>query len=121
MTSNVQEQVWTWVNDGNEYFYDKNEWVRVRVEDERWNDISPSPPSERGNESIVERKSPYSITVSLLPLWGTACAQECRLRCRSPDLGLLNGGRHQVLFPCEISTDTLFDRIVNDQGYARIG
>ena len=65
--SNVQEQVWTWVNDGDEYFYDKNEWVRVRVEDEQWIDISPSPPSERGHESIAERKSPYSITVSTPP------------------------------------------------------
>ena len=68
LNSNVQEQVWTWVNDGDEYFYDKNEWVRVRVEDEQWIDISPSPPSERGNESIAERKSPYSITVSTPPL-----------------------------------------------------
>ena len=64
----MQEQVWTWVNDGDEYFYDKNEWVRVRVEGEQWTDISPSPPSERGNESIIERKSPYSITVSAPPL-----------------------------------------------------
>lgn len=67
--SNVQEQVWTWVNDGDEYFYDKNEWVRVRVEDEQWNDISPSAPSERGNEVAAERKSPYSITVSVLSLF----------------------------------------------------
>ncbi|CAD6593203.1 MAG: DNA-directed RNA polymerase III subunit rpc25 [Alectoria sarmentosa] len=67
--SNVQEQVWTWVNDGDEYFYDKNEWVRVRVEDEQWNDISPSAPSERDSESAAERKSPYSITVSALSLF----------------------------------------------------
>ena len=67
-SSNVQEQVWTWVNDDDEYFYDKNEWVRVRVEEEQWNDISPSPPSERGNESMTERRSPYSITVGVLPL-----------------------------------------------------
>ena len=57
------------MNDGDEYFYDKNEWVRVRVEDEQWVDISPSPPSERGSESTGDRKSPYSITVSALPLW----------------------------------------------------
>lgn len=69
MSSNAQEQVWTWVNDGDEYFYDKNEWVRVRVEDEQWNDISPSPPSERGNESTRERKSPYIVTVSAPLLW----------------------------------------------------
>ena len=56
------------MNDGDEYFYDKNEWVRVRVEDEQWIDISPSPPPERGNELRAERKSPYSMTVSVLPL-----------------------------------------------------
>ncbi|KAL9134128.1 MAG: hypothetical protein Q9175_004689 [Cornicularia normoerica] len=65
ISSNVQEQVWTWANDGEEYFYDKNEWVLVRVEDEQWNDISPSPPSERRTESTTERKSPYSITASM--------------------------------------------------------
>ena len=57
------------MNDSDEYFYDKNEWVRVRVEDEQWNDISPSPPSEGGNESTTERRSPYSITVSAMPIW----------------------------------------------------
>lgn len=62
--SNVQEQVWTWVNEGDEYFYDKLEWVRIRVEDEHWHDLTPVAPSERGSESAAERKSPYSITVS---------------------------------------------------------
>ena len=52
-----------WLNDGDEYFYDKNEWVRVRIEDEHWNDLSPIAPSERGSEATEERKSPYSITV----------------------------------------------------------
>ncbi len=61
--SNVQEQVWTWVNEGDEYFYDKLEWVRIRVEDEHWHDLTPVAPSERGSESAAERKSPYSITV----------------------------------------------------------
>lgn len=67
--SNAQEQVWTWVNEGDEYFYDKNEWVRVRVEDEQWNDVSPSAPSGQGDESTTEQKSPYSITVGALPPW----------------------------------------------------
>ena len=61
--SNVQEQVWTWVNEGDEYFYDKLEWVRIRVEDEHWHDLTPVAPSERASESAAERKSPYSITV----------------------------------------------------------
>lgn len=52
------------MNDGDEYFYDKLEWVRVRVEEEHWNDLSPVAPPERGNETAAERKSPYSITVS---------------------------------------------------------
>ena len=61
--SNVQEQVWTWVNEGDEYFYDKLEWIRIRVEEEHWHDLTPVAPSERGSESAAERKSPYSITV----------------------------------------------------------
>lgn len=68
--SNVQEQAWTWMNDGNEYFYDKLEWVRVRVEGEHWNDLSPVAPSARGGETAAERKSPYSITVSFLRPYG---------------------------------------------------
>lgn len=66
-SSNVQEQVWTWLNEGDEYFYDKLEWVRVRVEDEHWTDLSPVAPSERGTETVTTRKSPYSITVSNNP------------------------------------------------------
>ncbi|KAK4696414.1 DNA-directed RNA polymerase III subunit RPC8, partial [Lecanoromycetidae sp. Uapishka_2] len=66
-SSNVQEQVWTWSNEGDEYYYDKLEWVRIRVEDEHWNDLSPVAPSERGTETAAERKSPYSITSGLGP------------------------------------------------------
>ena len=51
------------MNDGDEYFYDKLEWVRFRVEEEQWNDLSPVAPSERGSEAVTERKSPFSITV----------------------------------------------------------
>ena len=51
------------MNDGDEYFYDKLEWVRVRVEAETWSDLSPVSPAERTAETIMERKSPYTITV----------------------------------------------------------
>ena len=61
--SNVQEQVWTWMSEGNEYFYDKHEWVRVRIEEEHWNDLSPIAPSDRDAETAEERKSPYSLIV----------------------------------------------------------
>lgn len=52
------------MNDGQEYFFDRLDWVRVRVEEEHWNDQSPLAPSERGIDTEIVRKSPYSITVS---------------------------------------------------------
>lgn len=68
------------MNDGDEYFYDKLEWVRVRVEEEYWNDLSPVAPSERGNESVTERKSPYSIAVSVPAILERNNAHTGRLR-----------------------------------------
>lgn len=65
--SNIHEQCWIWPNEGQEYFYDKHEWVRFRVEQEHWHDLSPLAPSERESASLLERKSPYSITVSQPP------------------------------------------------------
>ena len=52
------------MNEGDEYFYDKLEWVRIRIEEEHWSDLSPVAPSERDNETVEERRSPYSLTVS---------------------------------------------------------
>ena len=52
-----------WNNDGAEYFYDRNEWVRIRIEQEHWHDQSPTSPFEREAETVTERKSPYSIVV----------------------------------------------------------
>ncbi|MCJ1314510.1 DNA-directed RNA polymerase III subunit rpc25 [Agyrium rufum] len=64
---NDQEQCWVWNNEGAEYFYDRNEWVRVRVEQEHWHEQAPLPPSEREEAmSNTERKSPYSITASMM-------------------------------------------------------
>jgi DNA-directed RNA polymerase III subunit RPC8 len=63
--SNVQEQCWVWPSAGQEYFYDKHEWVRIRVEQEHWHDLSPVAPSERETAAALERKSPYSITVGI--------------------------------------------------------
>ena len=65
--SNVQEQAWNWINDGDEYFYDKHDWVRVRVEEEHWTDLSPMAPSERDAEAVSERPCPYRITVYRSP------------------------------------------------------
>lgn len=63
ISSNAQEQCWVWNNDGIEYFYDKYEWVRVRVEQEQWHDQSPVAPAERESVAAQERISPFSITV----------------------------------------------------------
>jgi len=64
--SNAQEQCWVWNNEGTEYFYDKHEWVRVRVEQEHWHDQSPVAPAERESAAAQERISPFSITVCAL-------------------------------------------------------
>ncbi|KAL9585666.1 MAG: hypothetical protein Q9212_001403 [Teloschistes hypoglaucus] len=64
-TFNDLEQCWIWSNEGQEYFYDKTEWVRFRVEQEHWTDLAPVAPSERDSAAMAERKSPYSIT----PQW----------------------------------------------------
>ncbi|KAL8663771.1 MAG: hypothetical protein Q9202_003585 [Teloschistes flavicans] len=61
-TFNGQEQCWVWSNEGQEYFYDKTDWVRFRVEQEHWTDLAPVAPSERDTAAMAERKSPYSIT-----------------------------------------------------------
>ncbi|MCJ1315453.1 DNA-directed RNA polymerase III subunit rpc25 [Xylographa vitiligo] len=63
---NVQEQCWVWNNEGTEYFYDKHEWVRIRIEQEHWHDQSPVAPSERESAAAMERKSPFSITASMM-------------------------------------------------------
>ena len=54
-----------WKNDGQDYFYDKYEWVRVRVEQENWHDVSPLTPTERERAMANGRQSPYSITASM--------------------------------------------------------
>jgi len=63
---NRSEQCWVWNNEGQEYFYDKYEWVRFRVEQEHWHDQSPVAPTDRDPASASERKSPYSLTVSMM-------------------------------------------------------
>ena len=77
--SNAAEQCWIWKNDGQEYFYDKHEWVRVRVEQEHWHDQSPVAPSAREAMFVQERKSPYSVTVRCSTAYIVIAADEWRL------------------------------------------
>ena len=65
-SSNVKEQSWIWQNEGADYFYDKNDWVRVRVEGEEWHDISPAMPYDSEDVATLERQSPYSIKASMM-------------------------------------------------------
>lgn len=58
-----QERCWIWNNDGQKYYFDKNDWVRVRVEDEHWHEAAPVAPN-REHETAVVRQSPYTVTVS---------------------------------------------------------
>lgn len=62
-TFDVKENVWIWNNDGNEFFMDKNETIRFRVEEEAFEDQLPIPPHLQDDRMEVERKPPYKIIV----------------------------------------------------------
>ena len=63
--SDAEEQTWVWRNDNQDYYYDRNEWIRVCVEAEQWHDLSPVAPAQIGTVAVKSnQKSPYSVTVS---------------------------------------------------------
>lgn len=71
--SNIQEQVWNWLYEGIDHYFDIGEIVRFRVEAEHWHDnTSGAPASEETNTG---RKTPYSITVS------PDFPEQCDFRC----------------------------------------
>ncbi|KAF2397595.1 hypothetical protein EJ06DRAFT_498800 [Trichodelitschia bisporula] len=69
------EHVWIWTTeDGTEFFYDRNEPVRFRVEAEVWHDHTPQKPKITGltssegtenDESLESRDVPYTIIGSM--------------------------------------------------------
>ncbi|KAG6999289.1 DNA-directed RNA polymerase III subunit rpc8 [Physcia stellaris] len=62
----AEEQTWVWRNDNQDYYYDRNEWIRVCVEAEQWHDLSPVAPAQMGTAAAKpNQKSPYSITGQL--------------------------------------------------------
>jgi hypothetical protein len=63
-TFDVKENVWIWNNDGNEFYMDKNEVIRFRVEEEAFEDQLPVPPHLQDDRLEEERKPPYRIVVS---------------------------------------------------------
>lgn len=60
-TFDVKENVWIWNNDGNEFYMDKNEVIRFRVEEEAFEDQLPIPPHLQDDRMEMERKPPYRI------------------------------------------------------------
>lgn len=63
----VKENVWIWNNDGNEFYMDKNELIRFRIEEEAFEDQLPIPPHLQDDRMEVERKPPYRIIVGPSP------------------------------------------------------
>jgi len=64
------EQVWIWTTEeGTEFFYDKNEPVRFRVEAEVWNDPNPQKPTfdtgTTNGDVAVEKPATYTIIGSM--------------------------------------------------------
>lgn len=64
--SDAEDQVWVWRHETGDLFYDRNEWVRIRIEAEQWHDLAPVGPSTR-EPAKKEERSPYTITVSRDP------------------------------------------------------
>lgn len=62
----MKEQVWVWRNGADEFYFDKHEWVRLRVEEEHWHDNSPVGPVNKDAVSTTERRSPYTIIGSMM-------------------------------------------------------
>jgi len=62
--SNSAEDAWVWKTaDGQDYFYDKNETVRFRVEAETWTDTLPQ--GKPGESKDEPSRRPYAITASM--------------------------------------------------------
>jgi DNA-directed RNA polymerase subunit E'/Rpb7 len=61
--SDHTDQVWVWENEeGNTFYFDIGEIVRLRVEMEEWHDQIPNAPDQQ-DVTVSERKPPYSIMV----------------------------------------------------------
>ena len=64
-----QDQMFVWkTDDGEDLFFDKEETVRFRVEEEEWHDQTPLGPADRANEEngvVVVKQNPYGIIASM--------------------------------------------------------
>jgi len=60
---NHDDQLFVWNNEGDLLYYDNQETVRFRIENEYWHDQSPVGPSDK--EEGVVKKSPYTIEAAM--------------------------------------------------------
>ncbi|KAM3082975.1 DNA-directed RNA polymerase III complex subunit Rpc25 [Clarireedia jacksonii] len=60
---NHNEQIFVWINDGQEFFFDNQESVRFRVDSEEWVDQAPIGPVKPDNP--VKKEAPYRIIASM--------------------------------------------------------
>ena len=65
LTSNKQEQVFTWTTDDSTLYYDNHETVRFRIEEEVWHDQAPTKATGGEGEEAPPKKSPYGIIASM--------------------------------------------------------
>ncbi|KAF8854453.1 RNA polymerase III subunit Rpc25 [Acephala macrosclerotiorum] len=59
---NHEEQLYTWQTDGQTLWYDNQETVRFRIEDEIWHDQSPIGPNQK-EEQV--KSSPYQLIATM--------------------------------------------------------
>jgi DNA-directed RNA polymerase III subunit RPC8 len=85
-TYDVAENVWVWNNEGNQFYMDKNEVIRFRVEEEAFEDQLPVPPHLQEGSREEERKPPYRIIVS------SYLAEGGRLRADEDTIGFRTAG-----------------------------
>jgi DNA-directed RNA polymerase III subunit RPC8 len=67
MSFDLKENVWIWNNDGNQFYMDKNELIRFRIEDEMFEDQLPVTPHVQIDCMEIERKPPYRVIVRTYP------------------------------------------------------
>lgn len=61
------EKVWVWKTADNEYFFDDNTPVRIRIETERWNSQNEAPVATVNDNADTKFRAqvPYSIEASI--------------------------------------------------------
>ena len=54
-----------WVTEGQTLYYDNQETVRFRIEEEIWTDQSPMGPSEKEENGGLTKQSPYVLKATM--------------------------------------------------------